>query len=234
MKKTVKIHVDSTTEDLISYIQDKRIEQSVNLSGNKIAAAPAIAAAFKDTGVTSVDLSYNEIGDAAPAIAAAFKDTGVTSVDLSHNKIGDAAPATAAAFKDTGITSVNLSMNKIAGAGAATAAAFKDTGVTSVNLSGNEIGNFAPATATALKDTGITSVDLSGNTVTFEQALQCLDIIWDNGQIHKLSLDHKEQCNNLLNECIKTLVNEEFSEPFADVLQALIGNYANITDFDAD
>ena len=42
---------------------------------------------FKDSNVTSVDLSWNDIAEYAPATAAEFKDSGVTSVYLRCNKI---------------------------------------------------------------------------------------------------------------------------------------------------
>jgi hypothetical protein len=156
--------------------------------------------------VTKVAL-YKEISaGGAPAIAAGFKDTGVTSVDLTKNYIGADAPATAAAFKDTGVTSVNLGWNRI--------------------------GADAPATAAAFKDTGVTSVNLIHNGTTFKQDLECLDIIWDQGQIYNLGIDHKKECSVYLNDHIKTVVHTEFTQPFPDVMQGLIGAYADILNFD--
>ena len=75
--------------------------------------ATAIAASL--TGLTSLDLKSNNIGDAgATAIAASL--TGLTSLDLGGNNIGDAG-ATAIAASMTGLTSLDLGSNKIGDAG---------------------------------------------------------------------------------------------------------------------
>ena len=139
---------------------------SLDLSGNYIGEAGAKAIAAKLTGLTALDLSGNKIGEAgAQAIAA--KLTGLTSLDLSGNKIGEEG-AKAIAASLTGLASLNLSENRIGAAGAEAIAA-KLTSLASLDLALNNIGD-AGAKAIAASLTGLASLDLWGNHIGAEGA----------------------------------------------------------------
>ena len=181
-------------------------------------------------------MTSNDIAEDAPATAAAFKGTGVVAVDLSYNYIAEDTPSTIASFKGTGITKVILAGNIIAEYASSTAAAFTGTEVIIVDLSYNQIAQNAPATAAAFKDTGVIAVSLENNGTTLETDLKCLDIIWNQGQVCKLALDHKKECANLMKECIEAILYTEFTNKgalgekllFPDDVQNLIEAYATI------
>jgi internalin A len=115
---------------------------------------PALAAL---TGLTSLDLRNNEIGEAGAASIA--KLTGLTSLNLGGNRIGEAGAASIARL--TGLTSLNLWDNRIGEAGAASIA--KLTGLTSLDLGANQIGDAGAASIARL--TGLTSLNLWGNPI---------------------------------------------------------------------
>ena len=71
--------------------------------------AAGAASIARMTGITSLDLSNNEIRAAGAASIATM--TGITSLDLAGNRIGDAGAAHIATM--TGITSLDLSGNQI-------------------------------------------------------------------------------------------------------------------------
>jgi Leucine-rich repeat (LRR) protein len=109
------------------------------------------------TQLTSLDLRYNQIGDAGAASLAAL--TQLTSLDLGGNQIGAAGAASLAAL--TQLTCLNLDNNQIGDAGAASLAAL--TQLTCLNLDNNQIGDAGAASLAAL--TQLTSLDLSYNPV---------------------------------------------------------------------
>jgi Leucine-rich repeat (LRR) protein len=156
------------------------------------------------TQLTSLDLRYNQIGDAGAASLAAL--TQLTSLDLGGNQIGAAGAASLAAL--TQLTCLNLDNNQIGDAGAASLAALKQ--LTSLDLWGNKIGAAGAASLAAL--TQLTSLNLSYNKIGAAGAaslaaltqLTCLDLggnqIGDAGaaslaaltQITCLNLDHNQ------------------------------------------
>jgi Leucine-rich repeat (LRR) protein len=109
------------------------------------------------TQLTSLDLRYNQIGDAGAASLAAL--TQLTSLDLGGNQIGAAGAASLAAL--TQLTCLNLDNNQIGDAGAASLAALKQ--LTSLDLWGNKIGAAGAASLAALKQ--LTSLELWGNKI---------------------------------------------------------------------
>ena len=78
----------------------------------------ALAAALeKNSTLTSIDLSYNNIGDegVASMAAALEKNSTLTSIDLRANDIGveGAASLAAALEKNSTLTSLDLQLNEI-------------------------------------------------------------------------------------------------------------------------
>src|SRR5262249_50534767 len=73
------------------------------------------AAALKDSCLTNLNLSVNNIGaDGVKALATALKDSRLTSFNLHSNNIGaDGAEALATALKDSHLTDLNLQYNDI-------------------------------------------------------------------------------------------------------------------------
>jgi hypothetical protein len=134
---------------------------SLELSFNEIGAAGARALA-KLTGLTSLKLGGNEIGDAGARSLA--KLTGLNHLDLTFNRIGDEGAR--ALVKSIGLTSLDLSDNQIGAEGARSLARL--TGLTSLNLSGNQIGDVGARALAKL--TALTSLDLSENEIEAEGA----------------------------------------------------------------
>jgi Leucine-rich repeat (LRR) protein len=153
---------------------------SLDLRYNQIGDAGAASLAAL-TQLTSLDLGGNQIGAAGAASLAAL--TQLTCLNLDNNQIGDAGAASLAALKQ--LTSLDLWGNKIGAAGAASLAAL--TQLTSLNLSYNKIGAAGAASLAAL--TQLTCLDLGGNQIGDAGAaslaaltqLTCLNL--DNNQI---------------------------------------------------
>ena len=118
------------------------------------------------TGLTSLDLSDNQIGDqGAKAIAASL--TGLTSLNLTHNRIGTSG-AKAIAASLTGLTSLSLESNDI-GPEAAESIAANLVRLTSLDLRSTEIGIIGTK-AIAASLIGLTSLNLMENFVDDEGA----------------------------------------------------------------
>jgi small GTP-binding protein len=115
------------------------------------------------TGLTSLNLWNNQIGDEGAMAIAALK--GLTSLNLGHNQISAKGAMAIAALK--GLTSLNLSDNQIGDEGAMAIAALK--GLTSLDLWDNQIGDKGAMAIAAL--TGLTSLDLGHNQIGAEGAM---------------------------------------------------------------
>jgi len=134
--------------------------EQLDLAHNGLRGLPAELAAL--TGLTSLDLGDNAIGDEGARALAAL--TGLTSLNLAYNRIGDEGARALAAL--TGLTSLHLAGNAIGAAGARALAAL--TGLTSLHLAGNAIGAAGARALAAL--TGLTSLNLAGNAIGDEGA----------------------------------------------------------------
>jgi internalin A len=132
------------------------------------------------TQLTSLDLRYNQIGDAGAASLAAL--TQLTSLDLGGNQIGAAGAASLAAL--TQLTCLNLDNNQIGDAGAASLAALKQ--LTSLDLWGNKIGAAGAASLAALKQ--LTSLNLGYNKIGDEGAASLAALT----QLTSLNLENNE------------------------------------------
>ncbi|MBI2967324.1 MAG: 50S ribosome-binding GTPase, partial [Bacteroidetes bacterium] len=113
------------------------------------------------TGLTSLDISDNEIGDKGAESISAL--TGLTSLNISGNKIGEKGAESISAL--TGLTSLNIWYNEIGEKGAESISAL--SGLTSLDISDNEIGEKGAESISALS--GLTSLDISGNKINHTQ-----------------------------------------------------------------
>ncbi|KAL0242759.1 hypothetical protein GEMRC1_005322 [Eukaryota sp. GEM-RC1] len=156
-----------------------------------------IEALKTNTTITSINLSFNSIGDeGARALAEALKvNHSVPSVDLMNNSIGDeGARALAEALKvNDSVTSIDLEYNSIGAEGArALASALKvNASVTSINLGRNCIGDeCVRALADALKvNSSLTSVILGGDSTGSEGARALAEALNVNSSVTSVNLD---------------------------------------------
>ena len=172
----------------------------------QIHAAAASAASYlsellkkirsNDPTLTTLDLSYNNIGDeGAKVIADALKgNKTLTTLDLSHNNIEvEGTKALAEALKDNKtLTTLNLSHNEIGDEGAkAIAEALRiNTTLTTLNLRISKIGDKgAKDIAEALKENQtLISMDLKSNNIGDEGAKALADALRINTTLTTLNL----------------------------------------------
>jgi len=133
------------------------VELSLNGGLNEVDIKLLQEALVENTALTSLDVRYNQIGDAGAAALA--QNTALTSLNMSNNQIGDAGAA--ALTQNTTLTSLIVWSNQIGDAGAAALA--QNTTLTSLDVSENQIGD-AGATALAQNAT-LTSLDVSFNQI---------------------------------------------------------------------
>jgi Leucine-rich repeat (LRR) protein len=145
--------------DIDKHVVQVATLQRLLLWGQQMGSREAKAIADTLTGLTCLDLSFNEIGDVGARAIAAMKQ--LTSLNLSANQIGQAGARAIAAMKQ--LTSLNLSFNQIGQAGA-TAIAADLRQLTSLNLSSNPIGD-AGATAIAAGLKQLTSLNLLASSI---------------------------------------------------------------------
>ncbi|XP_068756016.1 NLR family CARD domain-containing protein 3-like, partial [Montipora capricornis] len=146
--------------------------------GSRTRIAAFSQAVAVNTSLTTLDLSYNSIGDeGATSLSQALAvNTSLTTLDLSRNSIGDegATSLSQALAVNTSLTTLDLSCNSIGAEGATSLsqALAVNTSLTTLHLSHNSIGD---AGATSLSqalavNTSLTILALSGNSIGDEGA----------------------------------------------------------------
>jgi len=144
----------------IKLLQEALVENttltSLSVSWNQIGDVGAAVLA-QNTTLTSLDVSYNEIG--AAGAAALAQNTTLTSLDMGWNQIG--AAGAAALAQNTTLTSLHVDDNEIGDAGAAALA--QNTTLASLDVTGNQIG--AAGAAALAQNTTLTSLNVSQNEI---------------------------------------------------------------------
>jgi internalin A len=128
---------------------------SLDLSNNQISDISVLSTL---TGLTSLDLRSNQISD----ISVLSTLTGLTSLDLRSNQISDYSVLSTL----TGLTSLDLSNNPISDYSVLSTL----TSLTSLALSDNEISDISVLSTL----TGLTSLDLSNNQISDISVLSTL------------------------------------------------------------
>jgi Ran GTPase-activating protein (RanGAP) involved in mRNA processing and transport len=150
--------------NLLTTLKSLDLDLSNNSISNKV-----VQALVQLTSLTSLNLSYNNIGAAgAEALAQSTTLTNLTSLDLTYNNIGPgAAAALAQSTTLTNLTSLDLSSNNIGDDGAeGLAQSTTLTNLTSLDLFSNDIGaGGAVALARSTTLTNLTSLDLAYNNI---------------------------------------------------------------------
>jgi Ran GTPase-activating protein (RanGAP) involved in mRNA processing and transport len=119
--------------------------------------------------IQSLDLSYNQIGDAAvAALAQGLAGSQIQYLDLSYNQIGEAgAAALAQGLAGSQVKDLDLFGNVVQDAGAgALAQGLASSQIQTLDLSSNDIGNSgATALAQGLAGSQVTDLELYSNYV---------------------------------------------------------------------
>jgi hypothetical protein len=150
---------------------------------------------LQGTQVYTLNLEYNEIGDAGVIeLAKALPGTQVHTLNLWYNQIGaSGVKELAKALPGTQVHTLNLWYNEIGAAGARELAkALPSTQVHTLNLESNEIGDQgARELAKALPSTQVHTLYLWGNEIGDAGALELAKAL-PSTQVHTLNLESNE------------------------------------------
>ncbi|AFC70396.1 guanosine polyphosphate pyrophosphohydrolase [Rickettsia amblyommatis] len=163
---------------------------------------------LKDTQITYLDLSNNNIGDKEIKILTPMlKDTQITYLDLSNNNIGDKEiKILTPMLKDTQITYLDLSNNNIGDKEIKILTPMlKDTQITYLNLRQNYIGDIGVRElAKILNNMHITYLNLSSNAINDTGTVELAAILKDT-QITHLDLSSNNVGDTTIDDAVGQL-----------------------------
>ena len=195
LSRTLGLHLHISNLDLNCFMIDDDL--SALYSSGAAALSKVLSA---NSSVTSLDLSWNIIGDSGATFLsqALATNSSLNSLNLNSNGIGDSGATflSQALATNSSLTSLDLSWNSIddSGATSLSRALTVNSSLTSLGLSNDSIG---PSGATSLSqalatNSSLTSLDLCGNRIGASGATSLSQALAGNTSLTSLNLIHND------------------------------------------